>query len=306
MSKKPTSPPSSPDRRSQPKPGRRSAPRKGPPPSRSRGMRSHGAVQAPRKPGERRAGSGKGPGKGKNSDGWIWGRHAVTAALANPRRTLHELWLTEAAARKLGGRLGGAPLPLPHRETDPRELDNILPGGTVHQGFALRAAPLEWPPLDALARDTDLVLVLDQVTDPHNVGAMLRLASAFGAGVLVMQSRHAPPLVGAAAKVAAGCLETVPTALVTNIANTLDALKSLGFQVTGLAGDTPLTLSQALRPGKIALVLGAEGPGLRPRVAKTCDQLARIPMQSPGTSGTAESLNVATAAAIALYEARRG
>ena len=270
-------------------------------PRRSKGQRAVGATSQPRKRGKP---GGKSSG-GKSSSNWIWGHHAVAAALANPRRTLHELWLTEGAQTRLMRSLGAAALPLPVRETDPRELDNILPQGAVHQGFALRAAPLEWPALDALAHDTDLILVLDQVTDPHNVGAMLRLASAFGAGALVMQDRNAPPLTGATAKVAAGCVESVPVALVTNIANTLEELKHHGFQVTGLAGETDLPLKDAIRPGKVAIVMGAEGPGLRPRVAKACDQLARIPMLSDGAPGTAESLNVATACAVALYEVRR-
>ena len=274
---------------------------KGPPkdaPSRSRGQRSHGSVQAPRKPG---GGSGKGGSK-SGARNWIWGTHAVTAALSNPRRTLHELWITEAAER----RLKGATLPLPARVVEPHELDRHLPDGAVHQGMAVHAAPLEWPALDTLAADTDLVLVLDQVTDPHNLGAMLRLASAFGVGALVIQDRNAPPLTGATAKVAVGCVETVPVATVVNIANTLDELKGYGFEVIGLAGETDLSLADALAgDGKRALVMGAEGKGLRPRVAATCDRLARIPMQSEKAPGSAESLNVATAAAIALYEVRR-
>ena len=274
---------------------------KGPPkdaPSRSRGQRSHGSVQAPRKPG-----GGKPRSVGKSgAKNWIWGTHAVTAALSNPRRTLHELWITEAAER----RLKGATLPLPARTVEPHELDRHLPPGVAHQGMAVHAAPLEWPALDALADDTDLILVLDQVTDPHNLGAMLRLASAFGVGALVLQDRNAPPLTGATAKVAVGCVETVPVATVVNIANTLDELKGYGFECIGLAGETDLSLADALAgDGRRALVMGAEGKGLRPRVAATCDRLARIPMQSEKAPGSAESLNVATAAAIALYEARR-
>ena len=262
-------------------------------PTRSRGTRSHGAAHAPRKPGARRK-SGK--------QGWIWGHHAVRAVLANPRRTVHELVLTEPARARLLEAAPHAP-----RIAEGRELDTLLPPGATHQGCAVRAAPLEWPHLDRLAESSDLLLVLDGVTDPHNLGAMLRLASAFGVGAVVLQDRNSPPLTGAAAKVAAGCVETVPVARVTNISDTLEALKQQGYFSTGLAGGTDLTLQQALAgSGKHALVVGAEGPGLRPRVAKTCDQLARIPMRSDGTPGTAESLNVATAAAIALYEARRG
>ena len=293
--------------------GFRSRGMKGPPkdaPTRSRGQRTHGAVQAPRKPGSKpgdpqQKGRQKGPQKGSKSasgKNWIWGTHAVTAALANPRRTLHELWITEAAER----RLKGATLPLPARTVEPHELDRHLPPGAVHQGLAVHAAPLEWPSLPTLADATDLVLVLDQVTDPHNLGAMFRLASAFGVGALILQDRNAPPLTGATAKVAVGCIETVPVVQVVNIANTLDELKGYGFECIGLAGETELSLAEALSSsGKRALAMGAEGRGLRPRVAATCDRLARIPMLSGDEPGEAESLNVATAAAIALYEARR-
>jgi 23S rRNA (guanosine2251-2'-O)-methyltransferase len=260
-------------------------------PARSKGLRKHGAVQSPKR-----------RDRSPSSKGWIWGWHAVEAVLANPRRTLHELFMTEAAER----RYAPAIPPIPARIMNPHEMDNFLPSGAVHQGLAVKAAPLEWPDLSTLAQESDLILILDQITDPHNVGAMLRLASAFGAGALIMQDRNAPPLSGATAKVAVGCLETVPTVLVTNIADTLQELKTYHYQVTGLAGDTELSLQDALHPNtKQAIVMGAEGPGLRPRVAKTCDRLARIPMQSSGEAGSAESLNVATAAAIALYEVRR-
>jgi len=136
---------------------------------------------------------------------------------------------------------------------------------------------------------------------------MLRLCSAFGVSALVMQSRKAPPLSGALAKVAVGCLETVPVCLETNIANTLQNLQRIGWQVIGLAGETETELRAALQAKtKQVIVMGAEGPGLRDRVRKTCDQLAKIPMNSSSALGEAESLNVSTAAAIALYEVRRG
>lgn len=196
---------------------------------------------------------------------------------------------------------------LPYRIVLPAQLDRDF--GQGHQGVAIKAAPLEWPDIsDLAAQDSEggLILVLDQITDPHNVGAMLRLCSAFGAKALVMQTRKAPPLSGAAAKVAVGCVETVPVCLVTNIANTLQDLQKQNWMVTGLAGETDLELSQALSGGgNHVIVMGAEGPGLRARVRDNCDQLARIPMMSSDVAGEAESLNVATAAGIALYEARR-
>ena len=235
----------------------------------------------------------------------MWGTHACLAALSNPKRTIHDLILTEAADTRLRLPEGGA---IP-RIVLPQLLDKTVPRGAVHQGIAVKAAPLEWKALEDIAEAADddaLILVLDQITDPHNVGAMLRLASAFGVSAVVMQSRKAPPLSGALAKVAVGCLETVPVCLETNIANTLINLQRIGWQVTGLAGETDLPLSQALAGGgKRVIVMGAEGPGLRERVRKSCDQLAKIPMMSGNGRGEAESLNVATAAGIALYEARR-
>ena len=273
-------------------------PRRGPDdPKRSAGMRSHGAVAQPRKPNRSRKGGGQ--------QSWIWGWHAVQAVLANPRRTVHQIMATESAADRLGLSDGRADLKI----VAANHIDNVLPRGAAHQGVAVKAAPLEWPALSDLADDADddaLILVLDQITDPHNVGAMLRLASAFGVTALVMQTRKAPPLSGATAKVAVGCVETVPVCLETNIAQTLKTLQGFGYRTVGLAGETETALSDALdRGGRNAIVMGAEGPGLRELVARNCDLLARIPMRSAAVPGQAESLNVATAAGIALYEARR-
>lgn len=270
-------------------------------PRRSKGSRNHGATGAPRKPNRRnRKGSG---GQGPNP--WIWGWHAVQAVLANPRRTIHQIMVTEQAAERLGLKDGRPDLKI----VAMNYIDNALPRGAAHQGVAVKAAPLQWPDLSQLADDADddaLILVLDQITDPHNVGAMLRLCSAFGVTALVMQTRKAPPLSGATAKVAVGCVETVPVCLEVNIAQTLKTLQNFHFSVVGLAGETDMTIADALSGGgRQALVMGAEGPGLRELVARNCDHLARIPMQSSAVAGEAESLNVATAAGIALYEARR-
>jgi len=275
-------------------------------PRRSQGMRPIRPVSAPRKPGDSKNRRPRPSGKGREGGaGWIWGFHAAKAALSNPQRTIHDIVLTQKMSERLEL---GANSPAP-RYALPLEIDRMLPKGAVHQGVALRAAPLEWPDISDIAMTSDenaLILVLDQITDPHNVGAMLRLCSAFGVSALVMQDRNAPPLSGAAAKVAVGCLETIPVCLVTNIANTLQDLAKTGWFSTGLAGETELDLSRALGGGgKRVVVMGAEGPGLRPRVRDNCDQLARIPMMSSAVPGQAESLNVATAAGIALYEARR-
>ena len=237
---------------------------------------------------------------------WIWGWHAVQAVLANPRRTIHQILVTEQAAGRLGMAAGKANLKI----VAMNYIDQALPRGAAHQGVAVKAAPLEWPDLSQLADDADedaVILVLDQITDPHNVGAMLRLCSAFGVSALVMQTRKAPPLSGATAKVAVGCVETVPVCLEVNISQSLKTLQGFGYTVVGLAGETEDTVASALSGGgRYALVMGAEGPGLRDLVAKNCDVLARIPMQSSPIAGQAESLNVATAAAIALYETQRG
>jgi len=276
-------------------------------PKKSYGGKSHGATSRPRKPNrDSKYKKGRGDYGSKNANPWIWGWHAVQAVIDNPRRTIHQIMVTDQAAGRLGLSEGRADLKI----VAMNYIDKALPRGAAHQGVAVKAAPLQWPDLSQLADDADddaLILVLDQITDPHNVGAMMRLCSAFGVTALVMQSRKAPPLAGATAKVAVGCLETVPVCLETNIAQTLKSLQSFGYQVIGLAGDTETTVSEALSGGgRYALVMGAEGPGLRELVAKNCDILARIPMMSNNVAGEAESLNVATAAGIALYEARRG
>jgi len=278
---------------------------------RSKGLRAHNVVANPRKPGDSRKKSSYKPGgKGREGGaGWIWGFHAANAALTNPKRTIHDIYVTENTQERLN--IPGKP-PFP-KSALPSEITRLLPKGAAHQGVALRCAPLEWPDISDIAHEAPkdgLIIVLDQITDPHNVGAMLRLASAFGADALILQDRHAPPLSGALAKVAAGCLETVPVCQVTNIGNTLQDLAKTGWFITGLAGETELEIADAVKDStgksiRQVIVMGAEGSGLRPRVRDCCDQLARIPMKSKPLPGQAESLNVATAAAIALYEIRR-
>jgi 23S rRNA (guanosine2251-2'-O)-methyltransferase len=274
-------------------------------PRRSKGVRQHQQIAEPRKPNRTRK-----PESGQQAlhrpisgDNWIWGVHAVKAAISNPRRSLHRILITDRHVEDEDI----SPSRLKAEVVNSRVLDDAF--GASHQGMAVQAAPLEWPSVNQMmadAPDDALLLVLDQITDPHNVGAMFRLASAFGVSAIVMQTRHAPPLSGATAKVAVGCLETVPVCLVTNIANTLGDFQKANWLVTGLAGETDLDLSRAVSGGgRQVIVMGAEGPGLRPRVRDYCDQLARIPMRSDSVIGEAESLNVATAAAIALYEVRR-
>ena len=183
-----------------------------------------------------------------------------------------------------------------------KALSSRLPPGAVHQGIALRTEPLPLCDLEIILGEAPpRIAILDQVTDPHNLGAIFRSAAAFGVGALIMQTRHTPEITGIVAKSAAGAIESVREVRVVNIARTLEALGKAGYAVVGLAGETDRTLGDAIcGEAKLALVLGAEGAGLRPAVAKACNVLARIPI-----SNAMESLNVSNAAAIAFYEAMR-
>jgi len=262
----------------------------------SRGMKTHGGSINPRGGTANRGGFGS----ENTKENWIWGHHAVKAALENPRRAHHQLLVSKTMFERLGDSLKEFKGEL--LKVHPSEIDDLLPSGAVHQGAALKSAPLADHDLDAVASPAKgLIIVLDQITDPHNVGAIFRLAAAFGAKAVVLQTRGAPPLAGAVTKVAVGTVETVPHVLVTNIANTLLSLQKMGWRVTGLAGEANISLQQAFQRAEAeVIVMGAEGPGLRKRVRDCCDQLAKIPMP-----GEAESLNVSTAAGIALYEAVR-
>ena len=239
--------------------------------------------------------------RGGGESGWLWGVHAVEAAAANPARRLLRLAATPDRARALGDILAGRGEDAGVRiETlEPAEISRLLPAGAVHQGLALRAEPLEEVGVDDIAHPAHgVILVLDQVTDPQNVGAILRSAQALGARGVVMQDRRAPALEGAAAKAAAGAVERLPVARVVNLSRALDRLADLGWRAVGLAGDAELALDQALDGGPTVLVLGSEGDGMRRLVAEHCEALARIPMP-----GAMESLNVSAAAAVALYAA---
>ena len=226
---------------------------------------------------------------------WIYGLHAVAAALANPRRARHKVLLTANALKAIS-----AP-ESPHETTNPQDITKALPPGAVHQGAALATDPLPDLSIEDIftGADSDLVLVADQVTDPQNIGAILRSCAAFGAKALILQARHSPPLSGALAKAASGALEHVPVILVTNLARAMDELGELGFTRLGLAeeGGSLLSAQAANCSGPTALVLGAEGTGMRRLTREKCDALVRLP-----TSATQPSLNVSNAAAVALYE----
>ena len=239
---------------------------------------------------------------------WLAGTHAVMAALANPERKPRRLLATPEAAKSNAEALERikATRSLPPIELVERiDIDRLLPAGTVHQGLAAQVDPLEPLTIEDIARDgaqrpSAVVVVLDQVTDPHNVGACLRSAAAFGALAVVVPDRHAPEETAAMAKAASGALERMPLVRVTNVVRALEELKRAGFWIAGLAADGPRTLAEANLSGRVVLALGAEGEGLRRLTREHCDHLVRLPM-----TGQVESLNVSNAAAVALYELAR-
>lgn len=235
---------------------------------------------------------------------WLYGRHAVAAALANPRRRIKRGFATKNAADWLK-EIGAAPDRLALLEdARPDAIDRLLPSGAVHQGLAVEAHDLERARLkDVCAPEGGRrpVVVLDQITDPQNIGAIFRSAAAFGARAAIVQERRTPPLSGALAKAAAGAVETLPCVKAVNISRALEALKDLGYFCAGLAGESAAPIATLPKDRPIAIVLGAEGAGLRKLVGETCDGLFRIPIEP-----VMESLNVSNAAAISLYEATRG
>ncbi len=235
---------------------------------------------------------------------WLFGLHAVRDALMNPAREKLRLVLTKNAADKLSDALafGG----LEPEIQEPRRFDVPIDPQSVHQGAALEVKPLNWGDVSELCAprgDHPLVLLLDRVTDPHNVGAILRSAEVFGARAVIAPHRHSSPETGALAKTASGALERQPYLRVRNLSKTMQGLQGLGYHIIGLDGTATDDLETALtlpHPGPIALALGAEGPGLRQLTRETCDVLARIPF-----TGNFGSLNVSNAAAVSLYAATR-
>jgi len=229
---------------------------------------------------------------------YIYGLHPVEAALANPRRTVLAAFATENALRRLEER--GVRFPSPPEIVHPKKIDALVPAEAVHQGCVLEVAPLE-PPTSADFEGMRLIVVLDQVTDPHNVGAVMRSAVALGADAIVTTRRHSPVESGVLAKSASGALDMIPHVEARNLARLLADLGERGFQRIGLdsEGDSPLE-EIAFAP-KVALVMGSEGKGLRQGTRAVCDALARLDMPGP-----IKSLNVSNAAVLALYIARRG
>lgn len=239
---------------------------------------------------------GRGSGRMARGQVRLWGRHAVEAALKNPERVHRKLWATHEAVETLDGEL---PADFPLEYAGPEDLARLIARDAPHQGLVLECEALDDRLLDEVLEEGNgggPVVVLDQVTDPHNVGAILRSAAAFGAVAIVTQDRHAPPESGVVAKSASGALEIVPWIRVVNLSRALEELAEAGYWRIGLAGEAEATFAQVLPTGPVALVLGAEGEGLRQNVAGHCDALARLPI-----GNAIESLNVSNAAAIALY-----
>ena len=226
----------------------------------------------------------------------FWGKHAVAAALDNPDRKVLRAWATRDAAAFMQ-----FPKDVAVTLAEVTDLARLVPHDAPHQGVVIEVEPLEEVWLDELVRreaEGRTLLVLDQVTDPHNVGAILRSAAAFGVAGIVTQDRHSPPESGVVAKAASGALERVPWVRVVNLARALEEIGEGGYWRIGLAGDADTDLREALGSPQVALVLGAEGTGLRPNTREHCDTLARLPI-----SNAIESLNVSNAAAVALYAA---
>ncbi|HEV7435745.1 MAG TPA: 23S rRNA (guanosine(2251)-2'-O)-methyltransferase RlmB [Pseudorhizobium sp.] len=228
---------------------------------------------------------------------YLYGLHTVRAALDNRDRKIIKLSVTQNALARLQLPEPGA-LPYPIELVSPQDIDKILGPDAIHQGVMLETRPLPVRRLEAL-KESPLLLVLDQVTDPHNVGAIMRSAVAFGAGALITTQRHSPTESGVMAKSASGALELIPYIQITNLANALEELHALGFQTIGLDSEGPAPLEGTFTADKIALVLGSEGKGLRQKTRETVKALARLDMP-----GAIKSLNVSNAAAVALYAAQ--
>jgi 23S rRNA (guanosine2251-2'-O)-methyltransferase len=230
---------------------------------------------------------------------WLYGHHAVAAALANPARRLRRLLLTEEGDAAIG-KLLPPPWSTSPERVDRGRLDHLLGRDVAHQGAALLADTLAPPSLQSVLEKSGVILVLDQVTDPRNVGAIMRSALAFGAAAVITQDRNAPEETGGLAKAASGALEKLPLLRAVNIARTIIALKAANVWCIGLdAGGKPLS-GPEFAGRRVALVLGAEGEGLRRLTRETCDEIAGLTIK-----GAVESLNVSAAASIALYELSR-
>lgn len=248
-------------------------------------------------PGQKRRRSGRSAWHERRDSGdepvILYGWHTVTAALANPERQIRKLWLTENAARRLAEE--HIATKIAPEIVRPAQIDQRLGPDSVHQGMLAEADPLPSPDIDTLPSD-EIVLVLDQITDPHNVGAIMRSAAAFAVKAIVTTARHSPEATGVLAKSASGALELVPLVTVQNLARALNAMNERGFMTVGLDSQGSENLAAVELRQPLALVLGAEGKGLRQLTRETCSAVARLDMP-----GEIKSLNVSNAAVLALY-----
>lgn len=256
-----------------------------------------GSRRGSTKAGRPRPKSGRPPAGAQPQSLWIYGLHPVQAALANPRREVHRIVATPNALARINA--SGTSLPLAAEDATPRQLDRILGANSVHQGIAIEVAPLEPLTMEALA-EAKLVIVLDQITDPHNVGAIMRSALALGADAILTTRRHAPAETGALAKSASGALDRLAIVELANLSRALQELAEIGFTRIGLDSDAETAIENAITGERIALVLGAEGKGLRRLTRDNCDIVAKLSMPGP-----LASLNVSNAAVLALYIAHR-
>lgn len=224
---------------------------------------------------------------------YLFGTHACISALENPMRKIKRVLVTKPTQDELGGKLKNP------QTTDGKKIESLLPPGSVHQGIAVECEPLAQPGLvDWLAREGNKpVFILDQVTDPHNVGAILRSAAAFNIGAVIATDRHAPMETGVMAKAASGGMEVVPYIMVGNLVQAIESLKKAGYWTYGMDGEAKQSIGSVKFDAKTAIIMGAEGKGLRRLTAEHCDMLVKLPM-----SERMESLNVSNAAAIAMYE----
>lgn len=235
--------------------------------------------------------------KREDSRIWLFGIHAVRDALGNPNRIKRKLLVTKNAHHKLQDVIGDCPVEI----FDPHRFHPPIDKQSVHQGAVLEVEALNWGGINAFApkSDRDVLVLLDRVTDPHNVGAILRSSEVLGARAVIAPLRHSAPETGALAKTASGALERQPYVRVPNLGNAMLALKDMGYTLIGLDGKGENTIQSALKgAGPVGLVLGAEGPGMRERTFDECHQIARIPYATDFGS-----LNVSNAAAISLYAA---
>ena len=269
-----------------------------------RPQRSHGSTHSVRRPDSRREYKDTKP-RRPSEELWIYGHHAVAAVLSNPQRKIMRLIATPEAAAKLNkDKLVQRQMIAHMKNAERAEIDTIVGAEKVHQGIAILTRPIKYELSEIITKVSinpeACVIALDQITDPHNIGAVLRSAATFRCCAVIAPNRHAPDETGAMAKAASGALDKVPYVKAVNLVRALKELKEAGFWVVGLSLGEPKQLSDIRLRGRIVLVLGAEGKGLRRLVSENCDYVASLPISSD-----MESLNVSNAAAIAMYEKAR-